>query len=55
MLTGYEEKPIHVEESDESFEKLLDGMYSIGVAEDWQEEIEVEPERDEETDADVQD
>ncbi|XP_077256437.1 uncharacterized protein LOC143894168 isoform X3 [Temnothorax americanus] len=53
-----EENLVHVEEFDESFEKLMDnGMYWIGMAEDWQEgrEIEVESERDEETDTYVQD
>lgn len=59
MQTGYdEEELVHVEEPDESFEKLVDnGMYSIGAAEDWQEggEIEVEPERDEKTDTYLQD
>ncbi|XP_011692810.1 PREDICTED: abnormal spindle-like microcephaly-associated protein homolog isoform X3 [Wasmannia auropunctata] len=49
---GYDEG--HVEELGESFQKMVN---SIGVAEDWQEdrEIEVEPERDDEIDAYVQD
>ncbi|XP_071566011.1 uncharacterized protein [Temnothorax nylanderi] len=53
-----EENLVHVEEFDESFKKLVDnGMYWIGMAKDWQEgrEIEVELERDEETDTYVQD
>lgn len=53
-----EEELVHVEELDELFEKLVDnGMYSIGVAKDWQEgrEIEVKSERDEEIDSYVQD
>ncbi|XP_024871447.1 uncharacterized protein LOC112454348 [Temnothorax curvispinosus] len=53
-----EENPVHVEEFDESFKKLVDnGMYWIDMAEDWQKgrEIEVESERDEETDTYVQD
>ncbi|KYN22958.1 PREDICTED: uncharacterized protein LOC108758743 [Trachymyrmex cornetzi] len=45
-----EEKFAYEEESDESFEKVVD---SISVPEDWQEdrEIEIESERDEETNA----
>lgn len=46
-----EETLIHVEEL-ESLENLLDnGIYSIGVMEDRQEDrrVEIEPERDEET------
>lgn len=52
-----EEELVLVKEPGESFEKLVDGMYSIGVAGDWQEdrEIEVEAERDEETDTYVED
>lgn len=52
MQTGYDEETLHVEELDELFKKLTGN----GVAEDWQEdrEIEVELERDEETDTYVQ-
>jgi len=38
------------------FQKLVNSVYSIDVAKDWQEDREIEEsERDEETDAHVQD
>jgi len=58
MQTEYDDEEfIHIEESNELFQKLVNSVYSIDMAKDWQEdrEIEVESERDEETDAYVQD
>lgn len=52
MQTGHdEEELVQVGESNEWFEKLLDN----GVAEDWQQDREIEVEREEETDTYMQD
>jgi len=58
MQTEYDDEEfIHIEESNELFQKLVNSVYSIDSAKDWQEdrEIEVESERDEETNSYVKD